>query len=109
MVLHRIHPVVIAPHGDLGATYALTLPARSSELKLGFPEERRAFDTGPLLAVTESEMKMTGQLADLPRNRRLESVTRDLPNSETHRLYLDNRSVTISAASMQIGRSEESL
>jgi hypothetical protein len=88
---------------------ALTLPARSCELKHGLPEERTAFDTGPVLAMTKTKMKMTRQLDDLARNRRLESVTRDLPNSETPRLYLDNPLVTISAAAIQVGRSEEPL
>jgi len=109
VVLHRIHPVVIAPHGDLGATSALTLPARSSELKRGFPEERRAFDTGPVLAMAKSEMKITRKLDGSRPNRRFESITRDLPSSETHRLYVNDVAVTFAAAAMQVGRSEESL
>ena len=109
MVLYRIQVVVIAPHGDLGTTFALTRPARPCELKHGLPEERTAFDTGPVLAMTESEMKMNRQLDDLARNRRLESISRDMLSSETHRLYLDHALVTISAAGMQVGRQEESL
>jgi hypothetical protein len=109
VVLHRIQVVVIAPHGDLGTTFALTRPARSCELKHGLPEERTAFDTGPVLAMTESEMKMKRQLDDLARNRRLEGISRDMLSSETPRLYLDNPWMTISAAAMQIGRQEESL
>ena len=52
---------------------------------------------------------MARQLDDLARNRRLESISRDMLSSETHRLYLDYALVTISAAAMQIGRQEESL
>ena len=59
--------------------------------------------------MTKNKMKMTRQLDDLARNRRLESVNRDLPNSETPRLYLDNPLGTISAAAIQGVRSEESL
>jgi hypothetical protein len=59
--------------------------------------------------MTKSEMKMARQLDDLARNRRLESISRDMLSSETHRLYLDYALVTISAAAMQIGRQEESL
>jgi hypothetical protein len=72
-------------------------------------EEKTGFDTGPVLAMTESEMNMTRQLDDLARNRRLESISRDMLSSETHRPYLDSPLVTSSVASMQIGRSEESL
>jgi hypothetical protein len=87
----------------------LTLLRESCELKHGLPKERTAFDTGPVLAMTKREMKMTRQPDDLVRNRRLESLSRDMLSSETHRLYLDHALVTISAAAMQIGRQEESL
>jgi len=109
VVLHRIYAVVIASHGDLGTSSAWTLRARSCELKHGLLEEQTGFDTGPVLAITESEMNMTRQLDDLVRNRRLESISRNMPSSEAHRLDLDNPLVTISVAPVQIGRSEESL
>jgi hypothetical protein len=87
----------------------LTLLRESCELKHGLPKERTAFDTGPVLAMTESEMKIKRQLDDLARNRRLEGISRDMLSSETPRPYLDNPWMTISAAAMQIGRQEESL
>jgi hypothetical protein len=73
------------------------------------PEERTAFDTGPALAMCESEMKITRQLDDLARNRRLEGISPDMLSGESHRLYLDQPLVIISVAAMQIGRPEESL
>jgi hypothetical protein len=71
----------------------LTLLRESCELKHGLPEERTAFDAGPVLAMSKTDIKMTRQLDDLARNRRFGSIGRDMLSSETHRLYRSARRI----------------
>jgi hypothetical protein len=93
------------PRGDI----RFDTPARSSELKHGLPEERTGFDTGPVLAMTKSEMKMTPQLDDFAPGTDGSKARPETPSSETHGLYLVQPLVIVSAAAMEIGRLEESL
>jgi hypothetical protein len=102
-----IRAVVIAARGDRRTTYALTLPARSYELKPGLPEESTTFDIGQIFAMSRSAMKTTRQLEDLGQNRRFEGISRDMLSIDS--LYIHDLAATFAAAALKIGAQRESL
>jgi hypothetical protein len=85
------------------------MPNASCGFNPVWPEKRKAYGIGPVLAINGCEMKTTQRFDGLGQNCRPENITRDVVSNPIRVAHNDELAETLPATAIQIGCQEKPL